>query len=133
MAYSNELENVTKEANADLSGFKFRVVELLSTNKVALAALDQAYGILQNAPRSGEAATVAVGGFSKAIAAVAVTIGQKVKATSGGWCTPVTSGAAHTAFSNLVGRVHTDAASGQLFTVEINRQTLAVASGAAIV
>lgn len=133
MSYRGEYCAVTKKANGDLSSYKYRVVELDSNGEVALAALDKGYGILMNAPQDDEAATVVIEGTVQGIAAVAVSIGDKLKASSGGWLTPVASGAAHTATFMVMGRAQTSAVSGAIFTVELDRQLMVgVASGAAI-
>jgi len=133
MSYRGEFCAVTKEAVADLRSHKYKVVELDSNGKVGLSALDKGYGILQNVPNSGEAAAVVNWGTTQAIAAVAVSIGDKLKVQSGGWLTPVASGAAHTGTFMLMGRAMTSAVSGSIFTVELERQLLVnVLSGAAI-
>lgn len=132
MAYQNNLECLAFEANEDLSGKQFRVVELTGApSKVKLVdAADIGFGILQNNPKSAEAATVAVYGQSKAIAAVAVTAGQRLKPTSGGFLTPVGS-AGNAASYVMVGRALTTAASGQLMTIHLDPQVV-INSGSAL-
>ncbi len=68
MAFSNRLENITLEANADLSAHQFKIVELLSTGLADIADLRAGFGVLQNVPEANEAATVAVAGDTKVIA-----------------------------------------------------------------
>lgn len=130
MSWANLVESITAKAAADLSASKFKVVELDANGDVTVAANTQsAFGILQNQPKSGEAATVAIEGFSRALAAVAVTVGQFVK-NSSGWVTPVGS-AGNAATYVLVGRAMTTAASGGLVTVRLMNQ-LVVNSGSAL-
>lgn len=128
MAFHNNLECLSFEANADLSTFRYRVVELLSTGKVALAALGKGYGILQNLPKSAEMASVSVSGQSKAIAGGTVTIADHLRATSGGWLVKANSGDLPGVV--IMGQAHTSAASGAIFTVDLRPAVLAnVVSG----
>jgi hypothetical protein len=128
MAYHNNLFCQSFEANADLSNFKYRVVELLSTGKVALAALGKGYGVLQNIPKSTEMATVAIEGQTLAIAGGTISIADHTRATSGGWLVKANSGDLNGIM--LMGQAMTAAASGGLFTVDLRPQVMAnVVSG----
>lgn len=128
MAYHNNLECLSFEANANLASYKYRVVELLSTGKVDLADLGKGYGILQNIPGSGEMATVAVRGQSMAVAGGTVSIADHLRATSGGWLVKANSGDAPGIM--IMGQAQTAAASGALFTVDLRPTVLAnVVSG----
>ena len=130
MSWSQRLETITLKAAADLSAAKFKVVELDANGDVTIAnntALG--VGILQNAPKSGEAATIAYDGFSRGLAAVAVTVGQHVR-NSSGWLTPIGS-AGNYASHIVIGRAMTTAASGGLLTVKLMMQ-LSVNSGSAL-
>ena len=128
MAYNNLVRCLGFPANADLSSYKFRVVELLSTGKVDLADLGKGYGVLQNIPKSDEMATVAVTGESKAVAGGTISIADHVRATSGGWLVKANSGDAPGIM--ILGQAMTAAASGALFTVDLRPAVLAnVVSG----
>jgi hypothetical protein len=128
MAYANNLSNRAFEANADLSSFKYRVVELLSTGKVDLADLGKGYGVLQNVPKSGEMATVAVEGESKAIAGGTLAIADWVRATSGGWVVKANSGDLPGVM--IMGQCLVTAASGAITTIDVRPHVLAnVVSG----
>lgn len=128
MAWSNNLESQAFEANADLSSYKFRVVELLTTGKVDLADLGKGYGVLQNVPKSAEMATVAVKGQTKAVAGGTVTIADHLRATSGGWLVKANSGDLPGVM--IMGQALSSAASGALFTLDLRPMVLAnVVSG----
>lgn len=128
MAFHNNLEHMSFEANADLSLYRFRVVELLTSGKVDLADLGKGYGILQNKPISAEMASVAVAGQSKAYAGGTITIADHTRATSGGWLVKANSGDLPGVM--IMGQALTSAASGALFTVDLRPAVLAnVVSG----
>lgn len=70
------LETFTLEAGADLSGAQYGIVRQSAANvcKIGSLGTDSALvGVLQNAPQSGEFATIADGGISKVIAGAAIT------------------------------------------------------------
>jgi len=72
MTTENVLFTITKEAAADLSDHQFRYVILDINGKAAkpTAATDVPFGILQNAPESGQEARIAPlggGGLSKVV------------------------------------------------------------------
>jgi len=118
MAYNNQQRSLAMEAAADLSSHQFKIVELTTTaNNVQLAQLNAGFGVLQNIPQSGEAATVAVDGESKVIAGAALTVGQYVTAKSGGWAIPVNSGDAPPL--KIMGQVMLGASSGGIGTITI--------------
>jgi hypothetical protein len=104
-------------------------VEVRSGGDVVVCNSVYAFGVLQNQPKSGEAATIAVEGFTKALANAAIYPGQYVK-NSSGWCAIVTTG---DALSTLVvlGRALTGAASGGQFTLDLRKQ-LIITSGSAL-
>ena len=78
MATVNSQVCHTKAAGADLSAAQFKVVVLGAGDTVTLstAITDIPYGILQNKPTSGQAATICVGGESKFIAQGTVDEGE---------------------------------------------------------
>ncbi|MBC7289388.1 MAG: DUF2190 family protein, partial [Armatimonadetes bacterium] len=72
--------DVTFEAGEDLSAAQYLAVKLGTSDGtvVKAGATDQAIGILQNAPSSGEAARVRMFGTTKAVAGAAITRGSLV-------------------------------------------------------
>lgn len=81
MATENKLLDLSYEAAEDLSSNQYHFVVLNSDGKLRRldSAAEIAYGILQNAPESGEAASVRVDGISKLTVNAALTIGKFVK------------------------------------------------------
>jgi len=98
MATHEALTTVTLVATADLSSWQYKAVKLTSgTNRgcePADADNDPSIGILQNAPASGEAAQVAIGGISKAKFGATLAVGAAVEcqATSGEMIANTTGG-----------------------------------------
>lgn len=137
MAYKGYRKCVTLEASASNLGTRqFHIVELTGTgNECNLAAAAGGYGILENHPENdGEAATVCVFGETKCRAGGAVSIGQHITAANTGYGIAVVSGAAHGSAAGalrILGIARTAAASGYLFTIDLNPTVVAIASGAA--
>ena len=107
-------------AAADLSSAQYKFVELGSTGvTVCNAATDNPVGILQNAPKSGEVATVLVAGKSKVQADAALAIGDRIGPSADGQADVKLVGTDVTEY--IVGFV-TSAASnaGELATVIVN-------------
>jgi len=129
MSWDQSKETITLPSASDLSTHKFKVVELNSDGNAIICNSVHAFGIVQNQPKSGEAATVVWKGFTKALAAGAINAGQHVR-NSSGWCTPVLSGAAPATYT-MLGRAMTTAASGGQFTLCLDK-TVQVASGGLI-
>ena len=68
MAYQQAQTNITLKAGADLSAKQYFFVKIDGDGDVVLAGNgENAIGVLQNAPASGEAANIAVAGVSKVI------------------------------------------------------------------
>ena len=68
MAYQQAQTKITLKAGADLSAKQYFFVKIDTDGDVVLAGDGQnAIGILQNAPASGEAASVAISGVSKIV------------------------------------------------------------------
>ena len=119
MAFSNRLKSEAFTAAVDLSTSQFHIVDLDSTAlNVTIGAADGGFGILQNKPQSGEHATVAVEGMSKCIAGGAISVGNYITSAASGYATAVASGLSA---KKVIGRAVTAAASGSVFTVEIDR------------
>ena len=83
MAVENGILDLSFEAAEDLSSDQFRIVVLdASTRKVRRpdhATTDKPFGVLQNAPVAGEAASVRVLGTSKVVLGEAVVVGEYIK------------------------------------------------------
>ena len=68
MAYQQAQTNITLKAGADLSAKQYFFVKIDANGDAVLAGNgENAIGVLQNAPASGEAANIAVAGVSKVI------------------------------------------------------------------
>lgn len=80
MAWENALLDLAFEANEDLSDDQYTFVVLTSAGKVRRpdSEAETALGILQNAPESGEPATVRIAGVSKLVANNTLAIGTFV-------------------------------------------------------
>ncbi|MDF1592596.1 MAG: hypothetical protein P1P89_13860 [Desulfobacterales bacterium] len=81
MTTENKILDLSHEAAEDLSSNQFCFVVLNSSGQVRRpdSEAEIAYGILQNAPESGQAAQVRVIGVSKLVANAALAIGTLVK------------------------------------------------------
>lgn len=87
MATQENVECVSKKANADLTGKKYYVVKLSAAQTVDLcsAITDKAFGVLQDEPKAaGRDCSVAIGGTSKVVAGAAITAGAYVACTAAG-------------------------------------------------
>lgn len=97
MAEFGDLETIAGlAAAADLSGKQYHLVRLSAAwtvNQASEAANSALLGVLQNKPKSGEAATVADGGTSKVVAGAAITAGAVLSTNGSGRAIAVVSGA----------------------------------------
>lgn len=86
MAYEEALQTVTMIAGADLSSSQYLFVKTNSTAKTVVLCGDgeDAFGILQDDPVSGQACTVAIGGVSKLKLGGSVTAGGPVSSGASG-------------------------------------------------
>ena len=129
MAYeiSNYSVKVTPVAAADLSTNQYNFVKLDSSGNAAAvsATSDQAIGVLQNDPLSGQEAEVLVIGGSKLVAGGAVTEGALVGTSAAGKGSALTpSGTAGASVPRFFGVALTEAsAANDLFTVLVNCAT----------
>lgn len=124
-------QDVTYVAGADLSTKQYYAVELNSSGQVVVAGAGQFFGVLQNKPASGEAATVRIRGRTKWLTASAMAVGAYVASDAAGKATTATKGKTDTsdagaASDPLIGSivagryVHTVASvSGDLAAVEL--------------
>jgi len=80
------LRDGTRVAGADLSTHQYKFIKLDSAGAVVIcaAASDRPYGVLQNAPASGEEADVLLVGFSKVSADAALAIGIEIGTSADG-------------------------------------------------
>lgn len=98
---------VSLPAGADLTTKQFLAIKVNSSGQAVVAGAGEfAAGILQNKPNSGQAATVAYGGISKAIAGGNVTAGMTVAADATGKVVD----AAEAVIASLDGNVATNVA-----------------------
>jgi hypothetical protein len=95
MATIRNGEYASKIANADMTAYQYYTVALRSDGKVELcdSTSDQVYGVLQNAPDSGEVASIKVAGESKVVLAAGVSF------ANGDIVAPTNSGTAQIAVS----------------------------------
>lgn len=85
MAVQGHGTDITVTAGADLSAAQFRAVKLNSSGAVVLAgAGEDAIGVLQSKPASGQAATVRVAGITKFVAGAAIAGGVRVASDASG-------------------------------------------------
>jgi hypothetical protein len=124
MAYefSNAAVKVTRTAGEDLSAAQFKFVKLDNgdgTVKAVDGATDRPFGVLQNAPTSGQAAEVCIVGGTKVEAGGAASVGQPLFANaSAAAVTLVVGGTGSAAY--LVGTFVEDAAAGAITSAVID-------------
>ena len=75
MATQNPV-NYSFTAAADLSAKQFLGVKITAARTVNVAGANDAHGVLQNKPASGEFAAVCMGGLGKAVAGATVAAGD---------------------------------------------------------
>lgn len=120
MSYNNRQQSLPFAAGADLSSHQYKIVELNSDGTVDISGLRGGFGVLQNIPQSGEAATVCVDGETKVKAGGAIVIGNHIHCVaSGGWAGAVASGTLTPV--NVIGVALEAVASGGIFTMHMNR------------
>lgn len=81
-------------AAADLQNHQFKLVKITGDREVNLAdgdAGEAVYGVLQNDPDDGEAASVAVMGVTQVEAGASITAGDKLRSNGSGVAEPVTA------------------------------------------
>ena len=122
MAFSGIQTPLTFDSADDLDTVerKFHMVDINAANRIALAAAGGFVGVLQNLPRSLEAATVVVGGVTKVKCGAVVAAGDFITSAATGFAIAVGSGDLPT---RAFGRALTGAASGFLFSMLIDGTT----------
>ncbi|MEE8606702.1 MAG: capsid cement protein [Nitrospiraceae bacterium] len=127
MSYKNFNETLTFKAAAPLQQFK--IVELTAVaHEVDLGAANEGYGVVQNEPLLGEAATVIVAGVTKVKVGAAVVVGDFITSAATGFAVSTDSGDATS--RRVFGRCLSAAASGGFSTIQIDKQI--VSSGSAL-
>lgn len=128
MAFTNRLKSESYVAASDLSDRQFHIVDLTASQlEVDLAANNKGFGVLQNKPRAGEHGTVAFEGITKVTAGAAVSIGDLITSAASGYARAVGSGTA--ADKQVIGRAVTAAASGSVFSMELDKFTIVRTGG----
>lgn len=127
MATENVNFSLPYDAASDLSDDQYKIVTINSSGNAALAgAGDYAVGVLQNDPKSGESAEVAVLGKSKVEAGGSISQGDQIAANSNGKAVTATQSTVDTTTSsstedvdgsNVIGIADESASSGELFGV----------------
>ena len=96
MATEQVLVKISLLANADLSAKQYFGIEPVAASGVTKAALagngEDIIGVLQNKPESGEAATIAISGVTKASAGGVITAGGNVALDAAGEFVAAASG-----------------------------------------
>ena len=124
MAYeiSNSAVKITRVAGADLSALQYTFVKQNSSGQVVAvaAATDIPIGVLQNAPSSGQEASITVTGGTKLKAGATITLGTHflLGTTSAGAATPLAAGTDTTKY--ILGSPLATAASGDITSVIVN-------------
>lgn len=105
-------------AAVDLSGYQYRVVRFsaaqacnVASHALSAAATELPCGILQNKPKSGEAATIAFAGASKAVAGATVTARALLTTNGSGKVIDAVSG------SIVIGRAQEAGATDEIISV----------------
>lgn len=125
--YHTSLVQAPMVASEDLNqdGSVGHAVELVSGQnfKIAYAQAGGGFGVLQNQPKAGEHASVAIAGEPQVRVGKAVSAGDFAMVANSGWFINVAS----TTSARIMGRFMTNAASGMLATLGIQKFTGATA------
>jgi hypothetical protein len=93
MAYQSVLSTISLESAADLTAKQYFFVKVDTAGKAALCGDgENAIGVLQNDPNTGQAAAIAIDGVSKVVAAAAITTGAAVASNADGKAVTAASG-----------------------------------------
>ena len=104
MAIQEAVTTTTEVAGADLRTHQFKFVTYNSSGLLVLAGDDAtAIGVLQNAPNTGEAATVAISGILKVKCGGVVTRGATVSVGANGVAKNTDTSAAIVGFARETG------------------------------
>src|SRR5262245_52596610 len=108
-------------AGADLTSSQFKIVKFSADNTVVecAAITDKPCGVLQNAPRSGAAATVVVVGQCKVLASASISAGAVIGTTNAGKAVAIVAGSDTTQY--VVGIVSTaSGANNEILTAMVD-------------
>lgn len=128
MADTNRVEAETFVASGDLSAMQHRIVDHVGVGVIGHSLANAGMGVLQNKPQDGENATVALRGRVRIDAGGAVTAGDFIVSAASGFGVSLTlssfqvASGAVLARRTVIGRAMTTAASGSVFTCELNVQ-----------
>ena len=129
MSFSVDPKPEAFVASGDLSLCLNRIVQQLSTDfKVGLATAGFAVGVLQNAPKDGEFASVATDGVVLVRVGGTVAAGDYITSATSGWGLKATNslqvGSGSWLYQvEILGKVRAGAASGMLAAVDIDLWT----------
>lgn len=114
---ATDLSGATVTLNGWQSSGQFLAVQLVAARSIdkMTAATQVPYGILQNKPKTGQAAEVAIAGICKAMSSDTIVAGAAVMATTDGTLINRTTGSANA----LIGYAIEAAVSGQIFTIRL--------------
>ncbi len=117
MAYEEALQTVTMIAGADLSSSQYLFVKTDSTAKTVVLCGDgeDAFGVLQDDPVSGQACTVAIGGVSKVKLGGSVTAGAAISSGASGVGNTSANG------DYMLGYALADGSSGEIIPVKLDK------------
>jgi hypothetical protein len=111
MAFDAILQGFSAPASADLSSHQFAPVIFDGSGNIALATAGKNIdGILQDAPKSGQAGNVAINGIAKGVLSGTVAQGAQVQVGSSGTFVTLSSGTA-------VGKALTGGATGNVVSI----------------
>lgn len=107
-------------ASADLSSKQFYFVKMsgAGTVDVTSAITDKTIGVLQNTPKSGQAAEVCVFGITKVVADGILAAGNLIGTSNDGQADAITAGTDTTVY--VVGQALETAAAGDVTTMFFN-------------
>lgn len=127
MADTNRVETETFVASGDLSVMQHRFVDHVGVGIIGHSLARGGMGVLVNKPQSGEHATVAFKGRVRVDAGLSVTAGDWIVSAASGFGIPQVltnfqtgSAGAFAQWRNIMGRAMTTAASGSVFTIELD-------------
>ena len=134
MADTNRVSAETFIASGDMSALQHRFVDHVGVGVVGHALAEGGMGVLMNKPQDAEHAEVALKGRVRVDAGAAVTAGDWIISAASGFGVTHTLGYSTGSAGDfvrgavLMGRAMTSAASGSVFTLELNPQQTTVKS-----
>lgn len=127
MADQNRVEAETFVASGDMAVLQHRFVDHVGVGVIGHSLAREGMGVLLNKPLDGEHATVALRGRVRVDAGLAVTAGDWIVSAASGFGIPqaltdfnIGSAGAFAQWRHIMGRAMTTAASGSVFTIELD-------------